>query len=262
MTEKARCIDCGKSIVATTVGIRGGRCLKCYRTHRGTVAPDDFSLPAELQDSVAESELDAAFLRNVAWIHGVGEMKSLLRLEEKTKELKCILKPRLIELAAEDRYRSAKQKTGVPVPKLSEMRRVLGTKLGDGPTVHPLRVGICTLPHWAMDIAESQWASSTSTHVLLTPDATSAWNSLYQYPDESYWWFSLFCWGLEDSPSRHSKLDGRELWAEEEIPEECEPWLVRIGETHGPLQGRGWSELWVWNGTEASCVREVDGWIS
>lgn len=262
---KIQCVDCRTVILQRTADHHSGRCAPCNQK-AAAIPPSEFEIPGELLKRLTVLKLNLeqqTFFREMVWREGTQFANRILDKIEEGNKLYREWAPRLRAFAAECR---AFQPPG-PCSLTNcdrAKQQIYEAKLAR-PAVACERVAICQMPLIAIQVAQRLWPQDDSQIVLLTPEEVAKWNEIYSHPEESFWWFAHFMWSIDDSPTPECFLATEQTanaWDNDDLQPGETPWIISVGEMHGPLAGAGHDELWAWNGSEARFIQEVSIWVS
>lgn len=260
MTEpKTKCTDCGAAILRDTADHHDGRCVPCYRK-AAAIPPASFHLARDIAETLVALDYDPTQFREMAWQEGADFVRSFIdKLEERDK-LYRKWAPRLRTFAAKCR---AKQLPPIREP-ISDYERAqqriyeMTFRLTKPRPSQRATVAICSMPSIAVPVAQRVWPAGERI-VLLTANEERQWSEIYSHPEDAFRWFERYWWYIEDSSERALSLaDGRTFT----LQNGERAWLVNVGQSYGPLAGRGHSALWCWDGRQARFIENVSAWIS
>lgn len=250
MNERTLCSDCGTAIDRRTFHRLDGRCVACHRKHRG-FTPDDFQLPANLIERLVALNKDPAYYRHVAWEHGIDFLKYCIEdLQQRHASYRTWL-PRLRAFADDCRItRPLPDETSLSLAE-REQQRIYGQTMERERPGSEERVALCRMPLIAMPVARRLWQGREESTVLLTPDEAERWNAMCLNSEEIHWLFDHCWWIIDDAPQQ-----------EFAVPPGEQAWILDWGECGHPRAGRGYNDLWAWDGTRARFVENCGAWIS
>jgi hypothetical protein len=232
---KTTCDECNRPILQRTADRKGGLCAICHGA-AARIPPDDFVLPAFLRKRILSLGKSTERYREMAWREGNDYVHEFLDRQDKADALYAEWLPKLRKFAKECRRdRAYDPSRRLRISDLAK-QRIYRTKFEKEnwiPRAGP--VPIFTLPLIAISVAEQVWPVGNL--------------------GSDHWWT------IDDAPD--SEPDNMSVgdWHNIDIPKGSVPWVVSVGSMYGPLAGGGHSEVWSWDGREASFVQECVQWI-
>ena len=115
-------------------------------------------------------------------------------------------------------------------------------------------VPVYVVPLYAISAVKKYFAGSCDRAVFLTPEENEVWNEMYKHPKWVLFWWTELWWNVKEPP--FDEWDAEKVYSVE-YSDGTVPWMVRYGESDGPLSGGEKKDIWIWDGEEARFFKNM-----